>query len=127
MNTESKEYKKIVKKIGEPRFKTGDKVKSTMFEGVATVKEHPEYNGYVWMYSFEENRMLRLGQEYLRSAFEYVVYNEGGEGKPIAFIDAETAKIHAMVKGENWDYTDLKTFQNWYPEIKPEIYLEVSE
>lgn len=127
MNTESKEYKKIVKKIGAPKFNDGDKVKSTMFEGLATIKGHPEYNGFVWMYSFNENRMLRCGQEYLRSAYEYVIYDETGNGSPIAFIESETAKANAIARGENWDYTDIKTFQSWYPEIKPELYLVVSE
>jgi hypothetical protein len=118
MNTESKEYKKIVKKIGEPLFNNEDKVKSTMFEGVATVNGHPEYNGFVWMYTFEENRMLRLGQEYLRSAYEWVVYDEVGTTRPtktILFIEAEEAKKYVERKGENWDYVDIKTFQSWYP------------
>lgn len=130
MNTESKEYKKIVRKIGAPLYKAGDKVKSTMFDGVATVKEHPEYNGFVWMYTFEENRMLRLGQEYLRSAFEWVAYNEVGITHPtktILFIEERIAKEYVEGKGDDWDYVSLKTFKSWYPEIKPELYLEVSE
>lgn len=119
MNIESKEYQKIVKKIGAPRYGTGDKIRSTMFEGLATVKEHPFFNGFTWMYYFNENE-VGCGQDYLRSAYEWVAYNEVGATTPsktILFTEADLAKAYAEGKGEEWDYTDVKTFQRWYPEL----------
>jgi|ERR1044072_1620821 hypothetical protein len=116
MNTESKEYKKIVKKIGTPLYKAGDKVSSNMFEGVATVKGEPFYNGFVWMYYFNENE-VGCGQEYLRSAYEWVAYNENTDIKPILFTGWHLAKAFVETQGAEWDFTDIKTFKSWYPEI----------
>jgi len=126
MNTESKEYKKIVKKIGAPLFNTGDKVYSTVFEGMATIKEHPFFNGFTWMYYFNENE-IGCGQQYLRSAFEFVAYNEVDVTKSILFTEAESAKAYAEGKGEEWDYIDIVTFKRWYPEIELKNNLVISE
>jgi hypothetical protein len=118
MNTESKEYKKIVKKIGHPKYKDGDKVYSSMFEGIATIKGYPFFNGFVWMYYFNENE-VGCGQEYLSSAYEWIAYNSPTEWK--LFTGIHLAFAFADSKGECWDVTSIETFKSWYPEINLEV------
>jgi hypothetical protein len=121
MNTESKEYRKIVKKIGAPLYNAGDKVKSTMFDGVATVKEHPEFNGFVWMYSFNE-LVVRCGQEYLRSAYEWVAYDSTSTPtKWLPFTGFHLAIAYADTQGNDWDVTSIQNFKTWHPEINLEV------
>lgn len=117
MNTESKEYKKI----GVPLFKAGDKVKTTVTQdGVLTIKGEPRFNGFTWMYQFEGND-YGFGQEYLRSAFEFVAYNDIGNSntptKWVLFTGYHLAQAYVETKNEEWDFTDIKTFKCWYPEI----------
>jgi hypothetical protein len=58
---------KLIKKIGLPKYKDGDCVKTAITEDkVLTVKGYPKSNGLTWMYSFKEDTM-KLGQMYLLS------------------------------------------------------------
>lgn len=108
------QYKAVIKKIGEPKYGKDDKVRSTMFEGMATIKEHPRFNGFTWMYYFNENQ-VGCGQEYLRSAYEWIAYNSPTEWK--LFTGIHLALAFANSKGECWDVTSIVTFKSWYPEI----------
>ena len=58
--------KRLVKKIGEPKYKDGDKV-TTVVTGdkILTIMGEPKFNGFIWMYAFRGDSM-RLGQEYIK-------------------------------------------------------------
>jgi hypothetical protein len=60
--------KKLILKIGEPKFKDGDKVKTVITDDkVLTIKGEPKSNGLTWMYAFRGDTM-RLGQGYISPA-----------------------------------------------------------
>lgn len=63
--------KKDIKKFGQPKYSSGDKVKTT-FTGndVLTIKGNAWCNGFTWMYSFEENEKS-LGQKYITKYIPY--------------------------------------------------------
>jgi hypothetical protein len=60
--------KRLVKKIGEPKYKDGDKVTTVMTDDkILTIMGEPKSNGLTWMYAFRGDSM-RLGQSYIKPA-----------------------------------------------------------
>ena len=60
------QHQRDLKKFGNPKFKDGDKVTTTMTGDQAlTVKGNPDSNGFTWMYKFKEIE-ARMGQGYIR-------------------------------------------------------------
>jgi hypothetical protein len=60
--------KELIKKIGEPKFKDGDKVKTVMTDDkILTIHGEAKSNGLTWMYAFRGDSM-RLGQMYITPA-----------------------------------------------------------
>ena len=56
-----------------PKYAHGDKVKTTFDpDDVVTVKGTPSWNGYNWMYAFDEIDM-RCGEGYLKLEKDLVV------------------------------------------------------
>lgn len=57
---------KKIKKI-PPRFKKGEQVNVYILDSALkrTIKEEPTWNGFTWMYSFEEEDAFRCGELYL--------------------------------------------------------------
>lgn len=62
----NKQREKDIKKFGKPRFQKGQLV-TTSLTGtqVFTIASTPWCNGFTWMYSFEKDSTMSVGQEYL--------------------------------------------------------------
>jgi hypothetical protein len=55
-----------MKKETSPKYAEGDKVRTTLNpDDVVTIKGVPSWNGYNWMYAFNETDM-RCGEGYIR-------------------------------------------------------------
>lgn len=60
-------------KLPVPRYAHGDKVKTTLtIEDPLTIKGEPSWNGYTFMYGFEETDM-RCGEGYIKLNKDLVV------------------------------------------------------
>lgn len=62
----TKQHEKNIKKFGKPRFQKGQQVTTSLTGNqVFTISSEAWCNGFTWMYSFEKDTTMSVGQEYL--------------------------------------------------------------